>query len=62
MFLTFCNIIFFTADTPFGNVKLKDLGAWLGRRNRSPSAILGACSRGMISINKTIVGIMLVLK
>ncbi|CAB3253828.1 unnamed protein product [Arctia plantaginis] len=32
-------------DTPFGDVKLKDLLAWLGRRNRSPSAMLGACSR-----------------
>lgn len=34
-----------TADVPFGQVKLGELGAWFGRRNKSPSAIAGAVSR-----------------
>lgn len=34
-----------SADVPFGQVKLSELGAWIGRRAKSPSAIAGACSR-----------------
>lgn len=33
------------ADVPFGQVKLGELGAWFGRRNKSPNAIVGAISR-----------------
>ncbi|CAA9993095.1 unnamed protein product [Nesidiocoris tenuis] len=33
-------------DTPFGQVKLGDLGSWLARRNKSPQAIAGVFSRG----------------
>lgn len=36
----------FTADTPFGQVKLSELGSWIARRNKTPSAIAGAFSRG----------------
>ncbi|GBP79502.1 Putative ATP synthase subunit f, mitochondrial [Eumeta japonica] len=32
-------------DTPFGDVKLSELAAWLARRKKTPSAVLGACSR-----------------
>ncbi|KAF6201203.1 hypothetical protein GE061_005650 [Apolygus lucorum] len=32
-------------DTPFGQVKLGELGQWLNRRNKSPQAIIGAMSR-----------------
>lgn len=32
-------------DTPFGEVKLKDLGAWISRRRITPSRIGGAMSR-----------------
>ncbi|CAH0719591.1 unnamed protein product, partial [Brenthis ino] len=32
-------------DTPFGQVKLSEIGSWLGRRNKTPSAIGGAFSR-----------------
>ncbi|EDV57035.1 putative ATP synthase subunit f, mitochondrial [Drosophila erecta] len=33
------------ADVPFGQVKLGEIGAWLGRRNKSPNAVAGAVSR-----------------
>ncbi|KAM7341948.1 ATP synthase, subunit F isoform 1-T2 [Cochliomyia hominivorax] len=33
------------ADVPLGQVKLGELGAWFGRRNKTPSAIAGAMSR-----------------
>lgn len=32
-------------DTPFGEVRLKDLGAWFLRRKYTPQAITGAISR-----------------
>ncbi|XP_066140181.1 putative ATP synthase subunit f, mitochondrial [Euwallacea fornicatus] len=32
-------------DTPFGQVKLSEVGSWLARRNKSPRAIAGAFSR-----------------
>ncbi|XP_056647772.1 putative ATP synthase subunit f, mitochondrial [Diorhabda carinulata] len=32
-------------DTPFGQVKVGEIGAWLARRNKSPSALAGAISR-----------------
>ena len=32
-------------DVPLGDVKLKQLGDWVGRRNKSPSAVAGAMSR-----------------
>ncbi|GFG30471.1 hypothetical protein Cfor_12780, partial [Coptotermes formosanus] len=32
-------------DTPFGQLKLSEIGAWLGRRNKNPRAIAGAISR-----------------
>lgn len=37
-----------TADTPFAQVKLGELGSWFARRNKSPRAMVGAISRGMI--------------
>ncbi|XP_053613720.1 putative ATP synthase subunit f, mitochondrial [Plodia interpunctella] len=33
------------ADTPFGQVKLVELPAWFARRNKSPAAFAGLCSR-----------------
>ncbi|KAF7265242.1 ATP synthase, subunit F [Rhynchophorus ferrugineus] len=33
------------ADTPLAQVKLSELGAWIGRRNKGPQAIAGAISR-----------------
>ncbi|XP_050539532.1 putative ATP synthase subunit f, mitochondrial [Daktulosphaira vitifoliae] len=32
-------------DTPFSQVKLKEIGQWISRRNKSPQAIVGAFSR-----------------
>ena len=32
-------------DVPLADVKLKQVGDWFGRRNKSPSAIAGAMSR-----------------
>ncbi|XP_023727392.1 putative ATP synthase subunit f, mitochondrial [Cryptotermes secundus] len=32
-------------DTPFGQLKLNEIGAWLGRRNKNPRAVMGAVSR-----------------
>ncbi|XP_060522378.1 putative ATP synthase subunit f, mitochondrial [Cylas formicarius] len=32
-------------DTPFGQLKLSEVGAWIGRRNKTPSAIAGVFSR-----------------
>ncbi|EFN84570.1 putative ATP synthase subunit f, mitochondrial [Harpegnathos saltator] len=32
-------------DTPFLDLKLKDIPAWLGRREKTPRAFMGACSR-----------------
>ncbi|XP_046740774.1 putative ATP synthase subunit f, mitochondrial isoform X1 [Diprion similis] len=32
-------------DTPFGQVKLNELIPWLGRRNKSPRAMVAAVSR-----------------
>lgn len=39
------NFNYFSADTPLSQVKISELGAWFGRRNKSPQAIAGACSR-----------------
>lgn len=36
----------FIADTPLGQVKLGELMAWFGRRNKSPQAAVSAISRG----------------
>lgn len=36
----------YLADTPLAQVKLSELGAWFGRRNKSPQAMAGAVSRG----------------
>ncbi|XP_019529329.1 putative ATP synthase subunit f, mitochondrial [Aedes albopictus] len=33
------------ADTPLGQVKLNELGAWFGRRDKNPKAAAGAVSR-----------------
>lgn len=38
-------VFFVTADTPFSQLKLNEIGSWLGRRNKSPQAFAGACSR-----------------
>jgi F-type H+-transporting ATPase subunit f len=38
-----CNI--FVADTPLSQVKVGEISEWIGRRNKSPSAIAGAVSR-----------------
>nr|CAH7753713.1 unnamed protein product [Callosobruchus chinensis] len=32
-------------DTPLGQVKLSEIGAWISRRNKTPSSISGAISR-----------------
>ena len=32
-------------DTPFGQVKVGELGAWIGRRNKSPQSFAALCSR-----------------
>ncbi|RXG73342.1 putative ATP synthase subunit f, mitochondrial [Armadillidium vulgare] len=32
-------------DTPFGQVKLGEVGQWLGRRNKTPKAFIGSLSR-----------------
>ncbi|XP_014245104.1 putative ATP synthase subunit f, mitochondrial [Cimex lectularius] len=32
-------------DTPFSQVKLGELASWVSRRNKSPSAMMGAFSR-----------------
>jgi hypothetical protein len=37
-----------SADTPFGQVKLNEVGAWLARRNKNPRAVVGAISRGTV--------------
>lgn len=36
-----------SADTPFGQVKLGELGAWFGRRNKTPEAIWSGIHRGL---------------
>lgn len=36
----------FSADTPFAQVKVGEIGAWLSRRNKTPTALAGAVSRG----------------
>lgn len=33
------------ADTPFGDVKISELPAWIARRQKTPSAFMGAISR-----------------
>ncbi|KAF4520500.1 hypothetical protein B566_EDAN004751 [Ephemera danica] len=33
------------ADTPFSQLKVAEIGGWLGRRNKSPKAVAGAVSR-----------------
>lgn len=38
----------FLADTPFGQVKLSELGSWFARRNKGPSAFAGLFSRGKL--------------
>jgi len=40
--------ILISGDTPFGQVKLSEIGAWLGRRNKNPRAFVGAISRGNV--------------
>lgn len=40
-----------SADTPFGQLKLNEIGAWLGRRNKNPRVLVGAVSRGKIIHN-----------
>lgn len=35
----------FLADTPFGQVKIGELGAWFGRRQKNPRALAGLFSR-----------------
>ncbi|XP_017879514.1 putative ATP synthase subunit f, mitochondrial, partial [Ceratina calcarata] len=35
----------FLADTPFGEVKLGELPAWISRREKGPRQFLGLCSR-----------------
>lgn len=37
--------LFFLADTPLAQVKLGKLTEWLGRRNKSPQAMVAATSR-----------------
>ncbi|XP_054282805.1 putative ATP synthase subunit f, mitochondrial [Macrosteles quadrilineatus] len=32
-------------DTPFGQVKVGELGQWFGRRNKSPQSMIAAVSR-----------------
>ncbi|XP_026319290.1 putative ATP synthase subunit f, mitochondrial [Hyposmocoma kahamanoa] len=33
------------ADTPFSQLKISEIGSWFGRRNKTPAAVAGACSR-----------------
>lgn len=40
-----CFSAVFIADTPLSEVRLSELGAWLGRRNKSPQAMVAAVSR-----------------
>lgn len=35
-----------SADTPFGQVKLGELGAWISRRDKSLRGVSGLWSRG----------------
>lgn len=44
-YFVFCKL-FNVADTPLAQVKLGELGAWLGRRNKKPVAMAQAVSRG----------------
>lgn len=37
--------ILILADVPLGQVKLAELGAWLGRRDKNPKAMVSAISR-----------------
>lgn len=37
--------IFYPADTPFGQVKVGEITAWLGRRDKNPRALVSAVSR-----------------
>lgn len=39
-------ILFSLADTPFTQLKLSEIGSWIGRRNKTPNAMVGAISRG----------------
>ncbi|XP_031621170.1 putative ATP synthase subunit f, mitochondrial [Contarinia nasturtii] len=32
-------------DTPFSQLKLSEVPSWFGRRNKTPQAFAGACSR-----------------
>ncbi|OQR75593.1 mitochondrial ATP synthase F chain-like [Tropilaelaps mercedesae] len=32
-------------DTPLSEVRISELGAWLNRRNKTPQAMVAACSR-----------------
>lgn len=40
-----CIISVISEDTPFGELKLGEIGAWLGRRDKNPKAAIGAVSR-----------------
>jgi hypothetical protein len=43
-----CIFNLISADTPFGQLKLNEVGSWLGRRNKNPRAVAGAISRGTV--------------
>lgn len=40
------NIFVISEDIPLAEVKIGELGGWLSRRNKSPSALTSAISRG----------------
>ena len=42
---TFDKFSSFVADTPFAQVKLAELPAWLGRRNKDPLSMVRAFGR-----------------
>ena len=43
----------FTADTPFGEVKLRDLPEWIGRREKGFKPFASLISRGKYFIKKS---------
>lgn len=43
--------LWFLEDIPFGQVKLGELAAWFGRRNKTPTAVASAIGRGKIDLN-----------
>lgn len=46
LYFSYWSIVYFrSADTPFGQVKVGEITSWLGRRNKTPNAMVAAVSR-----------------